>query len=56
LDLAWLEREEKRAIQTRDRLDNDLQASKSSVAKESIRLVGGPEALGRMCTGIVAMR
>jgi hypothetical protein len=38
-DQAWVEAVEKRAAATKERLESDLQSSRTSMSKESIRLV-----------------
>jgi hypothetical protein len=38
-DSAWVEGTEKRAAQLKERLENDLQSSRTNMVKESIRMV-----------------
>ena len=42
-DAGWVESVEKKASLMKERLEGDLQASRTSMAKESIRLVSGCE-------------
>lgn len=39
LDQAWVDSVDKRAAATKERLESDLQSSRTSMAKESIRVV-----------------
>lgn len=45
-DASWVEATDKRAAQIRERLESDLNGSKTNMIKESIRMVGGPRGEG----------